>query len=81
MKTFLVTLLLRLGEYEKLSVSLIAAEDSDSAELKALEDESHNTDAGFDESEDWWDDNFVYEIHSCKEVSVEDLPIIKKYMN
>ena len=68
MSTYVVKLLLKLGEYEKIGIHLVEADSADEASVKALKDESHNDYAGYTSCDVWCDDNFVYQVHSCQQV-------------
>ena len=83
MSTYIVTLLLRLGEYEKSTQQLIEAASEDDARYIALCGETHNeplTRADYDNGEEWWDDCYIYEAHGVKVVTPEHVNILKLYL-
>lgn len=83
MNTYIVTLLLRLGEYEKSTVQLIKAASEDDAGYDALCGETHNeplTRAEYNEGDEWWDDCSIYEVHSIKVVAPEHVDTLKLYL-
>lgn len=83
MSTYIVTLLLRLGEYEKSTQQLIEAASQDDAEYTALCGETHNeplTRVEYDRGDEWWDDCSIYEVQGVKVVAPEHVNILKLYM-
>ena len=80
-KLFLVSLTIRLGDYEKNVDSFIEAMNKADAEFIALCNETHNeplTREEFDQGKDWWDDYMVY-YASATELPEELALTINKY--
>lgn len=83
MKHFVVRLELQLGNYEKSTVQIVAADSKTEAEIKALRGESHNDiDRHWDEdsTECWKDDGWTYSVRSCIEITPVELVVLKKYI-
>jgi hypothetical protein len=82
MKSFLVTLTLFLGEYEKTAKHLVVAKNKESAGKKALRGECHNN----PKRGDWQgshqvdDDCFTYRVASVTEVTAQEAEILRKYL-
>lgn len=80
-KNYIVKLLVCIAGYEKITTQLIEAEDEEQATQLALEGESHNgDDAGYNEHNEWHDDNFEYSLSSIVEVPWDDAVTLRKYL-
>ncbi len=81
MKTYLVTLTLFLGEYEKTSKHLVTAKHSKSAGKKALQAECHNKPKATDWTGDTQvdDDGFTYRVNSVLELTAEQAKFLARY--
>ena len=80
---YVVTLLLRLGEYEKHTRQLLEAESEDDACYLALCGETHNaplTKEQYDNDDEWWDDCSIYEIDGVKVVAPDQVDVLKQYL-
>ncbi|OQX14070.1 MAG: hypothetical protein BWK73_10450 [Thiothrix lacustris] len=81
MKTFLVTLTLFLGEYEKTAKHLVEAKNTKSAGRKALTGECHNK----PKASDWVGDTqvddmeFTYRVKSILELTPEQAHFLSRY--
>lgn len=80
-KTFLVALRICVsGGYEKITHQLIEADDVEQAEQLAFQGESHNEEAGWDDSlASWEDDGMLYRVADIKEVPWDDAVTLRKY--
>jgi hypothetical protein len=83
MNTYLVTIKIQSGEYEKNSQSLIGADTPEEAGRYALEGECHSD----EDNQEWEADGvsdlggeFFYSVYSCQLVEPEDVPVLVKYM-
>lgn len=81
MKHYVVVIRMFIGCYEKNIRHVVSANDEDGAQEAALRDESHNDDAGYDDSGDWWDGgDMAYRVVSCEEVTPEEFSVLNKYL-
>jgi len=83
MKTYLVKLTTHTGGYEKTSHHLITAIDDTQAGRKAMLDESHDPDNLEIEDDCRAEDmggEFIYEIHSVREVDWKEAVTLRKYL-
>lgn len=78
---YVVTLLLRIGCYEKHTKHLISADSESDAGLAALRGESHNDSDREEIDGDWWDDDMIYEVATVREVSNADVAVLQRYMH
>lgn len=79
MKNYLVNLHLRLGEYEKRTHVVVAANDKKEAGVNALVAECHNTPdfSEFPEKNSVWDGcEFIYSVWSVQPVSDSDMKVL-----
>ncbi|USD35462.1 MULTISPECIES: hypothetical protein [Vibrio] len=80
-KIFLVTVTIRFGGYEKSVESFREAASEADAEYDALCGETHNeplTRELYEQGDDWWDDDMIYEASSL-EVPEELACALKKF--
>lgn len=80
-KLYVVTIEIRMGEYEKDVTTFRLAESKEDAEYDALSGETHNdglTREQFDNGEEWWDDYMVYVIGRIEECDKSVIPALKE---
>lgn len=80
---WLVTLLLRLGEYEKHVTQIQHTTSKDKAGYDALCDETHNeplTRAQYNRGDEWWDDCYIYEVYSVQPIDIDHIATLKLYL-
>ena len=82
-KTYLVTLEITIGSYEKHTHTLVEAANADDAHARAFELEQHDDSAEWDyDMEAFVDCNgeMAYRVCSCVEVPWKDATVLRKYL-
>lgn len=80
MNTYVVTLDLQIGEYEKQSITLVEALNSESACEIALENECHGDHEMEGEYMIDMSGEMSYCVSTCTEVSIEHAKVLKEYL-
>ncbi|ACH64659.1 hypothetical protein VFMJ11_B0086 (plasmid) [Aliivibrio fischeri MJ11] len=78
---YAVTLLIRLGDYEKHISKFIEADSEEDANYTALVNETHNeimSREDYDNCAEWWDDYMIYSVYSCNKLSDDAYEFLKK---
>lgn len=79
---WLVTLRLRLGDYEKYTTQVVHTTSKAKAGYMALCDETHNeplSRRAYDKGEEWWDDGWMYELYDTRPIEPDHVTILKGY--
>ncbi len=80
MKNFFITLILRIGEYEKHTHTTVRAETEEAAQIQALRDETHNSPDREETEGEWWDDDMVYRIYRTTQLDDKEYSFVNKLL-
>ena len=79
MSHYFVRLLIRMGEYEKYTCSIVSADSIESAENEAIMNEAH-TKIEVDDDGNCWDDYMIYEADKIEALNDTEYQILRKFL-